>query len=491
MAINLPVLPHGSPSILSGLSETFAFHTSPENFITSRILDFHSKHPDLAQSRIPIRARVLNRNIAVISSHDHVKQILCDSAIVEKLSSSLAYDELMAPFFPPRNLLLTDPPHHGDWKAQWIGRMENIMPNVVASVPDIVRRHFQNPKTGQTEDLYDNMKDLSWRLLTNAFLTTSGFSAKDESLISKIIELQEDLLRGQFSLFPVSLNLGMWSSPRSRGLNARKKLQSLLKEYLGRPNSNGPFNPSGAEEIEDVANHLLLFTSSLAAKALASLLTALVLNLYTDHSRKGDGNSIGHIRNSSDEAGRLSLIEKLVRQTERNSPPVVGIMRRTTGDIILQPSQFDQTATLIPKGWDIWLYFVGAAHDHVPPGSYANDTPDRKYSDRKVTDEESFAFGAGPKTCLGQNLIRQMVVTVVKSMIGVKDDGSMTPLLPINLEDCVCANLPEGVQAWLGSRTDVTPEAWARDMKQLPVQRPAKPILVRFVIDKPKPYSNT
>ena len=59
----LPVLPHGSPTTLSGLSETFSFHSSPQSFISSRILAFQASHPEFTQSRTPIRAKVLNRNV--------------------------------------------------------------------------------------------------------------------------------------------------------------------------------------------------------------------------------------------------------------------------------------------------------------------------------------------------------------------------------------------------------------------------------------------
>ena len=73
----LPIFPQGSSSILSGLPETFSFHSSPEAFITSRVLRFSDTNPDLIQIRVPIHAKVLNRNVAIVSSYSHVQQILC------------------------------------------------------------------------------------------------------------------------------------------------------------------------------------------------------------------------------------------------------------------------------------------------------------------------------------------------------------------------------------------------------------------------------
>ena len=42
-------------------------------------------------------------------------------------------------------------------------------------------------------------------------------------------------------------------------------------------------------------------------------------------------------------------------------------------------------------------------------------------------------------------------------------------------------NIPHGVQGWLGWQADVRPEEWARDIKQLPIQRPTKAVNVKIV----------
>jgi hypothetical protein len=114
------------------------------------------------------------------------------------------------------------------------------------------------------------MKCLSWQLLLGIFLSLE----KGSSQYKEIESLQEDLLRGQFSTFAVRINTGFWKSARSRGLDARRKVEPLLATKTREDNSGCPFAMNNDAERADVANHLLLFTSSLAAKALASLLTA-------------------------------------------------------------------------------------------------------------------------------------------------------------------------------------------------------------------------
>ena len=84
-------------------------------------------------------------------------------------------------------------------------------------------------------------------------------------------------------------------------------------------------------------------------------------------------------------------------------------MRRSTQDIILRPFDSKRLTppTLVPKGWDLWLYFVGAARDPNVFGKDA-DVFKPRIAGEEAPDSpirEGFAFGAGPKSCLGAGLI--------------------------------------------------------------------------------------
>ena len=477
----LPVLPHGSPTTLSGLSETFSFHSSPESFITSRVLAFQTSNPSLADSRTPIRAKVLNRNVAVISSYDHVKRLLCNESEEASLSAGKAYDELMAPFFPPPNLLLADPPGHQSKKDEWRQRMALLPDEMRPIIEEIVASHFQEIASGTAIDLYDCMKDLSWQLILGIFMPSPDEREQARGDAAEIECLQEDLLRGQFSLFPVSINVRLWQSPRAKGLAARKKLQSLLKARVERGKKGCPFATQGDTDETDVANHLLLFTSSLAVKSLASLLTAVMLNLYINPNGANSqaAPSIASRITSVEIANnRDELLQSVILETERLSPPIVGIMRRAVQDVTLLSQQESVPDTLVPKGWDVWLYFVGAARD---PAIFSDTAdlfrPERYYGLPKADKmKQGFAFGAGAKSCLGKNLIREVVTTVGKTCLGMNSKSEANIELQTNIND-----IPKGVQGWLGWQKDVKPEEWAKDMKQLPTQRPVKGLKVKVV----------
>lgn len=480
----LPILPYGSPTILSGLSETFSFHSSPEAFITSRVLAFHESHPDLADARTPIRAKVLNRNVAIISSYDQVKQILCRSEEIVSFGASQAYEELMAPFFPPRNLLLSDPPFHQPLKQAWTARMESLPGCCRTLLQPIVRSHFQNIESGTTINLYESMKTLSWKIILGIFLSSSSKYDVTPEDLAEIESLQETLLRGQFSLFPVSITTRFWRSPRAKGLEARQKLQELLAARVANGATGCPFAMKNESEKDDVANHLLLFTSSLAVKALSSILTAFLLNIYISPNRdNGSDTSLRErLLSIDDDDNRNSLLYSILLETERLSPPVVGIMRRSLTEVVLKSGQERITDTLIPKSWDVWLYFVGAARDPAIFGSTADTfIPERYYSPSSNEHgmKHGFAFGDGPKTCLGVGLMREIAMTVAKTCIGIIPTDSESGM-KLNIQ-ASAENIPRGVQGWLGWQTDVRPEEWARDMKQLPTQRPIKAVNVKMM----------
>lgn len=478
----LPVLPYGSPTTLSGLSETFSFHASPEAFITSRVLASQASNAFLADSRTPIRAKVLNRNIAVVSSYDHVKQLLCNEATASRLSAGKAYDDLMAPFFPPPNLLLADGPSHRPMKDNWVSRMASLPDEIQSLVQDTVLSHFRDMPSESTIDLYESMKALSWKLILNSFLTSSDEREQAPKDAAEIVSLQQDLLRGQFSLFPVSISTPLWRSPRAKGLAARKKLQSLLKARVQYRNKGCPFATSSSADEDDFANHLLLFTSSLAVKSLASLLTAVMLSLYVyrdEASSQQTASVASRILNLQLAKDRDNLLKSTILETERLSPPVVGIMRRTTQDITLPAQEERFHDTLIPQGWDVWLYFVGAARDPAVFGNTADSFLPRRYyntADGTEGPRPGFAFGAGSKSCLGETLMREVVTTVAKTCLDMNAGSKGGVVLQACMED-----VPRGVQGWLGWQKDVKPEEWARDMKQLPTQRPVKGVMVKVI----------
>ena len=213
-----------------------------------------------------------------------------------------------------------------------------------------------------------------------------------------------------------------------------------------------------------------MFTSSLAVKALASLLTAFFLNIYLSPNSKPS--SAHRSPPNPDPQQRQRELLNILHETERLSPPIVGVMRRCTKDMQVPAAKKGQPATLIPKGWDIWLYFVGGGRDENTFGKSCDIYDPDRYVNPELP--KGFAFGSGAKSCLGIEVIRGIATQCAASF----DDMSL------KLSGTVSA---KGVRAWLGwqSEDSLDLEDWASDVKQIPTQHPAQPVLVR--IEKKSP----
>lgn len=462
-----PQLPVGTVSSLRGITENFAFHASPESFITSRVLQLQAENPDRFDTRAVVRAKILNRNVAVVSSHSQISHVLStglEESEQPAYVANLAYADLMAPFFPAPNLLLADGADHIAMREPWEKHMRRVTADIDTLVSDITKAHFEPLTDHGHLNIYESLKTLSWKLLLGTFL---GLGPSDPEF-AILQALQEELLRGQFSLLPVTISTPFWQSPRKKGKDAAAKLKSSISQRLGDcAASTCPFTKSTPGDIppDQTAHHALLFTTSLAAKALASLLTAFLLNIFL--FRNEDNVPLRDLVLSLLPQAQQQLLQSIELETERLSPPIVGIMRRAAKDDII-PSPGGQPDVLVPKGWDVWLYFVGAGRDPSEFGeTWDCFEPERfvKNDDRDIP----LAFGGGPKTCLGQNLIRRMAVVVARTCLqqGISFEGEVQAT---------------GVRGWLGweRHGDVRPEDWAADMKQLPTQHPTNPIFVRF-----------
>jgi cytochrome P450 len=471
-------LPIGNSSILSTATQSLSFHKSPELFISSLSLP-----SDVSQTNSPprkvVRGRLLNRDVAIVSAYQTCRDVLSieerdveNAASVltdgdgKKLgpatfSASLAYSELMSDFFPQPNLLIESFPTHEEHRKLWESSFESFPKNARSQIRRTSIWFFKRLMLEPEVDLYKSMKILSWHILLGTVLNLR----EDDEDLEEIQRLQETILVGQFSLFRVSIRTPFWNSPRSKGIDASRILKNILVKRLLSMNKthNCPFSTKSILGLDDIASHCTLFTSSLAVKAVASLLTATMLNFFVQpqnpplYTRFDNGVS----ENNS------ILLNSIILETERLSPPVVGIMRRVQTSVILSTG-YDKHNLCIPAGWDVWMYFVHANRDEDVFPVAETFQPERYLTPESLP--LPMSFGHGSKACLGQELVRTVVSEVMRSSLdlGLVMEGEVMQL---------------GVRSWLGWESDVAAADYAQAMKQLPVQRPRNPLKVRFRVE--------
>ncbi len=459
--------------MLSGVSENLTFHASPESFIVNHVLHYHKQHPGEVANRVPLRAKILNRNVIIVSAYHQVRAVLCprdertDDEGDGKVPyvAAAPYKRLMEAFFPPPNLLLNDGCPHRKMKEPWAVcvqslESEKMQSRIVARTSGLIKRLVGS----EAVDLYKELKELSWEIFLSTVL---DFSPADQGY-AEYVRLQEDLLRGQFSLLPVSINAGIWHSPRKTGIGARKKLQSII---LDRLRSRRPVWIS--EDVlksrpeEEIVNHLLMSTSSLAVKAFSSLLLAFLLNVYLFG---GDDAVPGQIlkwiaTGSPQEAEEKA--EAVLQETLRLSPPIVGVMRRATTERTLPSLGSSESDTMVPASWDVWSYFPGANRDHAVFGGDADYFKMARYLVDDSRLPPPIAFGLGSKTCLGQQFVFKAATAVLQAFRQSRVELKGSVISP-------------GMKGWLGWEI-ASPEQWAKDIKQLPTQRPSKPTMIHVI----------
>lgn len=457
------------------LNQSLAFHQSPEAFISSRIQELSAKKPDSFPSTTGkadiTKASILNRQVHIVTSYRICRDILeaDDRQTLESIipsssnvpgskifSTGPAYRELMKDWFGDQNILLEDASVHTQHREAWTRQTASLSADLEPQIRRIARDFITSTfLPGKKIDLYETLKTLAWRLLLSAFLALDG--DENQEIFEKIEQAQEKLLRGQFSLFPVSINGFFFQSARSKGLRARQLLQQLLSKHIQMQNpARCPLLRRTEVDRDDIANHCLLFTSSIANKALSSLLTATIMNIFLMPNQ----NLAGLLAMQPEETRAVTL-RSILLETERLSPPVVGVMRRVEDDIVLKDGAAD-TGHMVPNGHDVWLYFVGASRDESVFADAQNFHFDRFMSDAAP---HGFAFAAGRKTCLGTETVRMMVSVVAEEMLKANNELRGEPQ-------------SEGIQAWLGWRATAGPQAIAKDLKQLPCQRPRLPVWV-------------
>ncbi|GAB7360239.1 hypothetical protein MBLNU230_g7999t1 [Neophaeotheca triangularis] len=471
-----PQLPPGTSSMLAGMSENLSFHASPETFIANRALQYQQQNPEAVDKRTTIRAKILNRNVAIVSSYSQVQQVLdapdnCaanerDQKKEDPFVATAPYRRLMVDFFPPPNLLLNDGCPHRSSKRRW---KEASAPLSSASVSQRITARagqlFQELLQASTEarvDLYSFLKDMAWEIHLDAFLDMQP----DDPEYSDFVRLQEDLLRGQFSLFPVTVNTGFWHSPRKVGIDARKKLQGIIAKRLekGFP---AWLKEAGLQDCrEETVNHLLMSTSSLAVKGFASLMTAFLLNVfvYRSESISSDVSLSVLLDGEENEDARGMKLRSIYQETLRLSPPIVGVMRRSAQDRTLTVADKIEPDIKLPSGWDTWTYFPGANRDKHAFGETADLFDPWRYMPGSEQPPPPIAFGLGPKQCLGVDFVETACLAVLSACRQAK----------LSVDGVIES---AGVKGFLGWEV-VNGQAWARDMKQLPTQHPTSPIWV-------------
>ncbi|KAJ9091726.1 hypothetical protein QFC21_007121 [Naganishia friedmannii] len=426
------------------------------------ILENQVRHPG---ARI-FRAKVIGRDVALVIDHALATEVLGrdeskkggrndGESVGPRFSHRQAYQQLLATFFAEPNILLEDEDERerARHRREWDDHMALLVQAdrwdpIDQEIRNITGRHRSDWISRPEINLYESCKDISRDVVFHLFLGVSRQTHPE--LFDQTLRTSDTSLRGQFSI-PLRGSLGLFlETTYSKGLRAQKEFNEIVEERVKAdacPFLHETRHTTGMDgEIphESLTAHLSMFSSSLVIKALASYLTFSLCQLSRLPQPVLANASIDHV-----------LLE-----TERLCPPIIGVLRR----VLDAPWTPSGTNVEIPVGWETWAYFPLINRDVEVYGKDADCFRPDRWNDSSLP--PPMTFGSGGKTCLGRDLIRSIVKSVLEESVR---DGTR-----ISLKD----ELEDSMLDFLGWK-HAEVKGWPA-VKQLPVQRPRYPIWMKF-----------
>ncbi|XP_078312100.1 putative cytochrome P450 120 [Crassostrea virginica] len=363
------------------------FYRNPVKFVDKNIQEHKSR---------VFCARFLNTPTVFIGCNDTIQKLLTEGSE----HTELGYKQFMGEIFGD-NILFSD----GDIAREFRASLSELfchesLSSYQTTISRIVQDRVLQLGCLCEVPLYSFMKSLSTEICLSLFLGMDFRDAEDTA--ERIVNLTTTHWHGIISV-PVSIKLPLaGESSFCKALEAKDHLLDIIQKKKGENSSHFPDRiqrcpPSGHESF--VNNHLLLFTSALVPKALSSILTSLLLYV-------GDQQTDSQRRLVEDEAE----LEAMLLEVQRLFPPFLGGRRVARQD-------FNLNGYLIPKGHAL-VYM--SYHGHRDPSIFPSpdDFDPKRWSTCNSEDRgRLFCFGAGPRGCVGQRLVWNILKTVVGELL--------------------------------------------------------------------------
>ncbi|CAH1782973.1 unnamed protein product [Owenia fusiformis] len=370
-------------------------------------------------------SRLLSKPTVFVSSNKGVKELLEDKA----MNCDLGYKAFMYEIYGD-NILFTDGINsvvlreilHNLFSAESVASYQE-------SIQRLTSRALEDLHSRSPVNVYKFFKRLTTEICLSVFLDIDFQTAQE--LSSQICELTTTHWHGIISV-PVSIKMPMMSSfTYGKALEAKAQLLKIIQDKLKDTTTSGfPQKIQNARfpHANLAHNHLLLFTSALVPKALASLLTSFVIAVKKDDFDKANCGS--------------TFLDCLLLEVQRLYPPFVAGRRLVRKDCVVDGYK-------LHKGQAAMYMTRQAQRDPQAFTKPEEFLPQRWINAEKDERKKLFCFGAGPRCCIGQNFIWNILRTITQSLLRK-----------------YTWNIPEGQDL---------------SFKWLPVSRPSHDVLANFV----------
>jgi len=384
--------------IWKSISDTAGFGRNPEEFLSKR---FEEKGEVFG-------ARILQWPVVFAASHAAVKEVLeCKDA-----SSRSGYASFPGLGLFGDAVLFQDGEEHQRLR-------ESLKKSVFADeklleTSDIamgVRNRAKQVvaeliKEDMVLEVYEFTKQACADMLRMAFLKSE--SIEEHETIEKFKQLQSNFWKGTVSSgLNVEVKLGVFKkkSAFSEAQDARETLIEMFSavddEFDACP-SKCPFGR--LLHKQDRLNHMLMFTSSMVVKSVASIVTSFVMLLSAPENQLIRSRLVSELHSDAPET---KYLEKVIFEVERLIPPVIGNCRATKRPVVVRGHE-------IPKNTRLWCSILTANRD---PAVFKEP---QKFDPSRWDDTNAlghFSFGASLHGCLGRPFARLITSSICREIL--------------------------------------------------------------------------
>ena len=345
---------------------------------------------------------------------------------------------------------------------------ESSINDYLRSSLTIARHHFEEWAQSQHPiDLYSSLKHLFNEILIRQFF---GIAEDDLGSKQRISALIQTHFRGANAV-PVKVNVLGINNTYTRSQNAFEELcqtaAAFLLEMMQCPTPTDCTDPKTFIErvgdklvsihassalVDEAARHLVLFSSSIVNKCLASLSTSLLCAWFSNKDiYEGVAAEVfAALRDDADlftsatHLSQLRILRQSLLEVQRLHPPLIGVCRGIVNVTDNAKPVMIGEHRIDPK-YKLWMCMALANRDK---DVFGDDAEQMRCSRWDEVPERNLAFGHGPRHCVGHVLVLPLVSSICADIMF----GGQYRLEP---EDLQCSN-----------------------MKRLPVQRPKEPFSV-------------
>ncbi|XP_022091800.1 uncharacterized protein LOC110979924 isoform X2 [Acanthaster planci] len=362
------------------------FYKNPIAFVNCRIEEYGSR---------VFLSRLLNKPTVFIGTVSGVKELTGEKSV----HFDMGYRAFLQPMFGD-NIMFEVPIEaarlhkviHSIYGAQTIPSIQNL-------IQKLTKKHFSSLHKSQCVSVYNVFKRFATELSLALFL---GLDADEHPEITEsIIALTTTHWHGIISV-PLSVRVSMFTSAYSRALEAKEKLLEIIREKLEHVQDGSllqQMTQAGFQTEAEMEQHMLLFTSALVPKALASMMTSFLLAIA------------GPDKKSSREraSGDNEYLQHILLEVERLWPPLLGGRRLAIKDCVIDGYK-------VPKGHAV-VYITHAAHRDPTVFSHPEMFRPERWAERGLDKSVLFTYGGGARSCVGTALMKTSIETVCKYLV--------------------------------------------------------------------------